>query len=81
MLGNDASSLFSWRNWLGKHGSDTWNMVPACLMWLIWKERNRRPFEDMESSLDQLKTLFAHTLFDWLGFTHCSSILKFQVSF
>ena len=68
-------------NWLVKHGSDTWNMVPACLMWLIWKEWNRRTFEDTESSLDQLKTLLAHTLFDWLGFHTFSSILKFQVSF
>ena len=29
------------------------------LMWLVWKERNRRTFEDTESSLDQLKPLFA----------------------
>ena len=34
------SLLFSWRNWLGTHSSNVWNMVPACLMWLIWKERN-----------------------------------------
>ena len=51
--------------------------------WLVWKERNRCTFEDMESSLDQLKTLFAHTLFNWSwvwGFTQYSSILEFQVS-
>ena len=32
---------------------------------LVWNEQNRRSFEDMESSLDQLKTMFARTLFDW----------------
>ena len=33
--------------------------------------------------MNQLKTLFACTLFDWSwiwSFTHCSSILEFQVS-
>jgi len=37
----------------------------------------------LESSLNQFKTLFACTLFDWSwiwSFTHCSSILEFQVS-
>ena len=83
MLSNVDTLLFSWKNWFGKHGSDLWNMVPACLMWLVWKERNRHTFEDMENSLDQLKTMFARTLFDWSqvrDFTHCSSILEFQVS-
>ena len=52
----------------------------ACLTWLFWKERNSHTFEDMESSLDQLKALFARTLFDWSwvwGFTQCSSLLEF----
>ena len=81
MLSNVDTLLFSWKNWFGKHGSDLWNMVPACLMWLVWKERNRHTFEDMENSLDQ--SMFARTLFDWSrvrDFTHCSSILEFQVS-
>ena len=74
---------FSWRNYFDKHSSDIWNMVPACLMWLVWKEQNRHTFEELESYLDQLKTLFSCTLFDWSwtwGFTHCSSILEFQVT-
>ena len=29
--GNVVFVLFSWRNWLGKFGSDIWNMVLACL--------------------------------------------------
>ena len=31
-----ASLLFGWWNWPEKHSSNIWNMVPACLMWLIW---------------------------------------------
>jgi hypothetical protein len=33
--------LFAWRNWFGKHCSAVWNLVPACLMWTIWRECNR----------------------------------------
>ena len=45
--------LFScWYQWLGKHNYAIWNLVPSCLMWNIWAERNRRSFEDMEKSLD-----------------------------
>ena len=42
--------LFSWWNWLGKHPSNIWNLVPMCLMWCIWRERNRRTFEDLDKS-------------------------------
>ena len=51
-----ASLLFSWRNWLGKHLSNIWNMVPACLMWLVWQEHNTHTFEDFERPLDLLKS-------------------------
>ena len=33
--------LFGWRNWVGKHSLDIWNLVPLCLMWTIWHEWNR----------------------------------------
>lgn len=46
--------LFSWRNWLGKHSSSIWNLVPACLLWTIWKERNCRIFDYLESSDGQI---------------------------
>ena len=34
--------LFDWWNWLGKHSSSIWNLVPLCLMWCIWKEHNQQ---------------------------------------
>ena len=37
----------------------------ACLMWLIWRERNTRTFEDVEKSIDLLKSLLVGTLFGW----------------
>ena len=83
MLDTIVSLLFAWRNCLGTYSSNVWNLVPACLMWLVWKERNARTFEDVESPIDKLKTLLARTLFEcsriW-GFTHCSSLSDFLIS-
>ena len=60
-----VSLLFAWRNWLGNYTSNVWNMVPMCLMWLVWKERNAQTFKDTERPIDLLKTLLARTLFEW----------------
>ena len=43
------SNLFGWWNWLAKHSSSIWNLAPLCLMWCLWRERNRRTFKDMDS--------------------------------
>ena len=58
-----TSLLFGWWNWPGKHSSNFWNMVPACLMWLIWREHNNCTFEDIVTSIDLLKPIIAGTLF------------------
>ena len=52
-------------NWLEKHSSQIWNLVPLCILWCIWKERNQRTFEDLDSSGDQMLASFSGTLFDW----------------
>ena len=75
--------LFSWWNWLGKHSSYIQNLVPLCLMWCIWKERNRRTFEDLDRSKDQLLALFFGSLFDWArawGLTSSDSLPLFLSS-
>ena len=51
--GNVMDLLFSWWNGLGNHASDIWNLIPLCLMWIVWLERNRRSFEDTSSSDSQ----------------------------
>ena len=48
-----------WRIWLVKHSSNIWNLVPHCVMRIIWKERNSRIFEDLVLSGDKLIALFA----------------------
>ena len=42
-------------------------VVPHCLMWCIWKERNGRCFEDIEHSMPDIKLLFFRTLLDWFS--------------
>ena len=77
-----VSLLFAWRNWLGTYSSTVWNMVPTCLMCLVWKECNARTFEDIERLIDMLKNLLARTLFDWSriwGLTYCSSLSDFLI--
>ena len=72
--------FFCWYQWLGKHNSDIRNLVPGCLMWNIWAKQNRRSFEDMVKSLDQLLDLCKRTHFDWSrcwGLLDCSTITDF----
>ena len=57
--------LFEWRNWFRKHSSDVWNLVPLCLMWMLWQESNLRTFEDLESLEICFIELFDTSLFDW----------------
>ncbi|XP_050249419.1 uncharacterized protein LOC126696758 [Quercus robur] len=60
-----ADTLFGWWNWPGKHSSSIWNLAPLCLIWCLWRERNWRTFEDLDSSDDQLLASFSGSLFDW----------------
>ena len=52
-------------------------------MWLIWRERNSRMFEDIERPVDLVKSLLVGTLFEWSriwGFTYCTSMSDFLIS-
>ena len=78
--GGVADVLRCWWNGLGRHSSDVWNLVPLCVMCLIWKERNCRTFEDISSSESQLIESFATTLFDWSrtwGFSSTTTVIEF----
>ena len=43
-----------------------WWLVPHCVMWCLWRERNARHFEDCESTIPELKLLFFQTLYEWV---------------
>jgi hypothetical protein len=37
-----------------------WKIVPTCLFWTVWRERNNRRFEDLERSLEDIISSFFH---------------------
>jgi hypothetical protein len=40
-----------------------WKMIPLCLIWCIWRERNARCFEDSARSLEEIVHFFlSHSL-------------------
>ena len=53
------------RQGLTKDQNIIWNAIPGCLMWLIWRERNQRAFEDIERHTMDLKLSFIRTLMEW----------------
>jgi hypothetical protein len=52
-------------------------MAPACLVWCIWKERNRHACEVTELSLPHLKFLFLRVLYDWSSMSYTFSTFSF----
>ena len=42
-----------------------WDMVPPCVFWCIWWERNSRSFEGKERTLLEVKDTVLRTLMDW----------------
>jgi hypothetical protein len=74
--------LHLWAGWQVSFGDTrnmvVWRMVPHCVMWCLWRERNARHFEDCERSIVDLKMLFFQTLYEWvfsLGLFSINSIM------
>ena len=56
-----------------------WGLIPHCLMWVIWRERNARSFNDSEKSIQDLKQCFLSLLLAWAnasGPSHFNSIYE-----
>ena len=59
--------LFYWNGSLGsREAGKIWKMIPHCLMWCLWCERNSRIFNGEETSIPALKFRFLQALFEWL---------------
>ena len=57
-----------WQGWFGCHRNGCiWIIIPHCLRWCIWMERNNRSFEDTEGTMPDLKLFLFRTLFYWLS--------------
>ena len=59
--------LACWQGRFDRHrNGHIWFIVPHCLMWCLWGERNSGCFENNERSTLDLKLFFFRTLLDWL---------------
>ncbi len=81
MLHRVVDLLACWQGRFGQHRSaEIWKVIPHCLMWCLWWERNSRLFEDCERNILDLGLQFLMTLSDsrgvtWLFSSH--TFLKF----
>ena len=55
---------------LRKKDAKLWRTVPLCLIWAIWKERNRVVFEDEAFSKTRLKSCFLFSFSSWASLVH-----------
>lgn len=54
-----SSTLALLSNWwsIGNRGGeeDWWKIIPACIWWTVWKERNGRHFEGTSSFIEKIR--------------------------
>ncbi len=71
--------LTGWNGLLGNsEAGKVWKMIPHCLMWSLWRERNERTFNGMEKSIPAIKFYFLHTLLDWAKASHLAYSSSFS---
>ena len=71
MPGNVKDCLGNWRAQKGNRTVlQTLRIVPLCVMWCLWRERNAQNFEDRELGLMELKKRVVQTLFSWRVMWH-----------
>jgi hypothetical protein len=55
-----------------------WKMAPLCLMWVIWRERNARCFEDTSRSFEEILHDFLFTLYTWVADCLAPLVISFH---
>jgi hypothetical protein len=53
-------------------------IMPSCLMWCFWGDRNDRTFENQERTLEELKSFFFSSLFSWTAVFLGSLVISFN---
>jgi hypothetical protein len=48
-------------------------------MWCIWRERNAQHFEDVETSMVELRKRLLNTLYIWIASQHSLNFLLMQI--
>jgi hypothetical protein len=70
--------LTSWGALVG-YGRDkeVRRLAPLCLLWCIWWERNVRLFEDVETSMVELRKRLLNMFYIWIAPHHCLNAFTF----
>ena len=59
-------TLLSWRgSFVGKRRKKAWMTALLCIFWTIWHERNRIVFDNMDFSVNWMKSAFLCNLWSW----------------
>jgi hypothetical protein len=70
--------LISWGAAIGsRHDKEAWRLAPLCLLWCIWRERNARLFEDVETPMVELRKQLLNTSYSWIAPHHSLSVFTF----
>jgi hypothetical protein len=56
---------------------EVWRLDPLCLMWCLWREQNARSFEDVESSVIELREILFYTFYNWIFAHHSFLVFSF----
>jgi hypothetical protein len=78
MPGSVKELLTSWWSSGRSRSAVVWKMVPLCIMWCIWSERNLRCFEDSSRSIEDLLHVFLFTLFSWTAGWLAPRVISFS---
>jgi hypothetical protein len=70
--------LTSWGASFG-YGStkEVWRLVPLYLMWCIFREWNARHFEDVETSIMELRKRLLNMLYIWIASRHSLNVFTY----
>jgi hypothetical protein len=64
--------LTTWGAFFGHDlAKKVWQLVPHCVLWSIWRERNARLFEDVETVMVVLRKRVLNTLYLWIASRLC----------
>jgi len=78
MLRTVLELLISWGASVGYGpAKEAWRLVPLCLMWCIWRERNARLFENVETSMVEIRKRLLNTLYIWIASHHCLNVFTY----
>ena len=66
--------LLVWKVFFGRKAKySMFRVIPHAIFWILWTERDRRVFDEVQTSLERLKDKWLMILFFWKEEVCCSS--------